>query len=459
MNRRLGAGAVVAVGAVVLPASAAGAHGVGGRADLPLPVWLFAYAAAFALLISFVALRILWPSPRLADLASGRAVPRGVDVAVHVVGVIAQAAAVALFGVTLAAAWFGEDSVASNLAPTALYVVFWVGMQIVSVFAGDVWSRINPIATLARTFDRVGRRDPDRSTATGWLASHWPAVAGLFVFLWLELAYHEPGSTMAVGLFLGLYTGVMLLGASWFGAAWLRTADGFAVLFSLLAALAPVHRVDDRLRLRWPGAGVAEVEVRGGTLVVIMVLLGGTTFDGLSRTQWWGDIAAGRREWDLTLVNTIGLVFSIAVVTLLFLAASRAVAVLAGETDIASTETADRWVPSLIPIMFAYAMAHYFSLLVFEGQAFTSLLSDPFGWGWDLFGTADGLIDYTVVTVDQIAWVQVVAIVGGHVAGVIAAHDRAVERYDARTASRSQYPMLAVMVAYTVGGLLLLLNA
>lgn len=117
------------------------------------------------------------------------------------------------------------------------------------------------------------------------------------------------------------------------------------------------------------------------------------------------------------------------------------------------------FVHSLVPIALAYAVAHYFSLAVFEGQGSLALLSDPLGRGWDLFGTADWRIDYRAVTPTTIAWVQAGAIVVGHVIGVVVAHDRAVAMFDRKRADRSQRPLLAVMVAYTVGGLALLLGA
>ena len=435
------------------------AHGVGGRADLPLPTWLFAYSAAFALLISFVALRILWPRPRLAAAAEGRPAPAWADRIARLLGVVAQVVVLVLFVVTLGAAWFGVDSARTNLAPTAVYVAFWVGMQVVSAVLGDVWRRLDPLHTIAALLDRISGAGPERNTATGVFASHWPAAIGLLVFQWLELAYHDPSSLDAIGVFLATYTAYVLVGALRFGAGWVRIGNPFAVLFTLLAALAPLHRdAVGRLRLRWPGAGLAEVDVRAGTLAVVLVMLGGTSFDGFSRTQLWADQVGGRRAWELTAANTVGLLLVIATVAVLFLVASRLVAVLAGE-DEGTIRQAWRWVPSLVPIVLAYSIAHYFSLLAFEGQAFLAQLSDPFGEGWDLFGTAGDVIDYTVVSADQIAYVQVAAIVIGHIAGVTAAHDRAVELYPERVAARSQYPMLAVMVAYTVGGLLLLLNA
>jgi len=435
------------------------AHGVGSRADLPVEPWLFAYGAAFALLISFAALRLLWPRPRLAAAATGSSAPAWLSAAARGLAPVLQALALALFGATMAAAWFGPDDVSENLAPTALYIAFWVGLQVVSPVLGDVWRRCNPLWLLAAGLDRLRGRDPEACTATGWWATHWPAAVGLLAFLWLELAHPEPASLSAVALFLTAYVAWVLVGVARFGAGWVRVGDGFAVLFSLLAALAPVHRDGDgRLRVRPPLSGLADVEVRPGTLAVVVVVLGGTTFDGVARTQWWDDVVAGSRDGELAAVATVGLLLTIATVALAYLVAVRVLGRLAGDDADLRTQ-ADRWAPSLVPIALGYTVAHYFSLLVFEGQSFLALLSDPLGEGWDLFGTADHRIDYSVVTADQIAYVQVAAIVVGHVAGVVAAHDRAVERYDHRRAVRSQYPLLAVMIAYTVAGLLLLLNA
>ncbi len=435
------------------------AHGVGARADLPLPTWLFAYSAAFALLISFVLLRLLWPRPRLAAAALGRRAAGWAEPAARLLRVQLQVAASVLLVASLASAWLGVDSTPLNLAPTALYVAFWVGMQVVSAVLGDVWRRGNPLWVAAAGLDRLRGRDPEASTATGWWATHWPAAVALGAFLWLELAYHEPGSVRVVAVFLTAYCLAILVGAVTFGAGWVRTGDGFAVLLSLIAALAPIHRDDEgAVRWRWPGAGLATVEVRDGTLAVVVVALGATSFDGVTRTATWDDVLGSRRGWDATAASTLGLAATVAVVGLLFLVAVRALGRLAAD-DAPPRELARLWTPSLVPIVLAYSIAHYFSLLVFEGQNFLALLSDPLGEGWDLFGTAESTIDYTLVSPEQIAYVQTAAIVVGHVAGVVAAHDRAVERYPHDRAVRSQYPLLAVMVAYTVGGLLLLLNA
>ena len=118
---------------------------------------------------------------------------------------------------------------------------------------------------------------------------------------------------------------------------------------------------------------------------------------------------------------------------------------------------AARFVHTLVPIALAYVIAHYFSLLVYQSQALSYLISDPLGNGANIFGTAGGEIDFSVLTPNSIWYVQVGALLLGHAAGLTLAHDRALVLYrDTRDAVRSQYWMLVVMVGFTSLGLWLL---
>ena len=116
------------------------------------------------------------------------------------------------------------------------------------------------------------------------------------------------------------------------------------------------------------------------------------------------------------------------------------------------------FVLSLVPIALVYAVAHYFSLFVIQGQYMIPLLSDPFGKGWDLFGTAGVHPEHRAPRRrTRSGTSRSAALVLGHVAGLAVAHDRAVTIFrDRQDALRSQYAMLALMVLYTVGGLWLL---
>lgn len=445
------------------------AHGIGARGDLPLPLWLFAYGAGFAVLISFATLRLLWTTPRLDGAAAGRPAPAWTGPALGVLAVIGRMAGLVLFLLVLAAAALGSGDTQENLAPVAIYVLFWVGLQILAPLLGDLWRVLSPWDTLALVARRLRGRTGE-APATPHGTSCWPAVAALAGFTWLELCYHDPAAPRTLAVALGTYALVMLACAARWGRAWLRTGDGFAVWFGLLAALSPLHvdggrieadsgradRTARRLRLRWPGTGLTDLVRRPGTAGVVLVVLGATTFDGVTRTTFWDGVAGSRTGWGLTAASTIGLLWVIGVVAIAYVGATRAGAALAGRP---AASLVDPFLHTLVPIALAYTVAHYFSLAVFEGQGALALLSDPLGRGWDLFGTAERAIDYRAVSPAAIAWVQATAIVAGHVTGVVLAHDRAIAMFDRRQADRSQRPLVGVMVAYTVGGLALLLGA
>ena len=227
-------------------------------------------------------------------------------------------------------------------------------------------------------------------------------------------------------------------------------------MFGLLALMAPVHRDQSgRVRLRAPLSGLSGFVPRRGSVMLVAVMLGSTGFDGVQRTQWWSKVQGETTGWDRTWLATFGLLWTIGVVAAAYVAAAMAVGRIA-ESD--TSLTPRRYVHSLVPIVFGYSVAHYFTLLIIEGQSMIPLFSNPYGKTWDLFGTVDYVIDIAPLAPRTVAWVQVVAIVGGHVAGVVVAHDRAVEQHSTQVATRSQIPMLAVMIAFTLGGLTLLLK-
>lgn len=434
------------------------AHGVGTRGDLPLPLWQFAWAAAAALVISFVALGALWSQPKLVAAADGR-VLGGVSAPVRVVARLAQAISFALFVLVVAGALFGVDSPDANLAPVTIYVVVWIGLAVASALFGDVWRVVSPFETIGAGVESLQRRlgrpvgQPDLASTT---LGQWPAAVGIFAFLILELVHPAGDSPRILGIGLVLYTAAMVFGVWHWGRGWLRDGEGFGVLFSLFAALSPLHVHDGRLRVRAPLSGLTGVTVKTGTLAVILVTLGGTTFDGFAESEAWRDLVGRPDRWTGAFYLLVGLVVSIEVVGMLYAVGVRSVAAITA-TD--HRDTARWFAPSLVPIVLGYAVAHYAQLLIDEVQTFTFLLSDPFGEGWNLFGTADGSIDFTVISPDVVAWIQALAIVVGHVAAVVVAHDTAVARFESRDATTSQYTMLFVMVLYSIAGLWLLLEA
>ena len=243
--------------------------------------------------------------------------------------------------------------------------------------------------------------------------------------------------------------------------AWTRYGEGFAVAFGLLARIAPFAARNGRAVIRWPFTGLAGDDRVPGTLLVVAVLLGSTSFDGFSRTATWQDLLAelraeladsSQRTIDLatTLVNIGGLAFFVAAVLATYLAAVAAAEKLGG---IRRSLVPDFVLP-LVPIAAAYMFAHYFTFFLVQGQFIITLISDPFGRGWDLFGTADFAPNLAPVTPEETWYVQIAALVVGHVVGLAVAHDRAVAIFpERRAALEAQLPMLALMILYTVGGM------
>lgn len=116
-----------------------------------------------------------------------------------------------------------------------------------------------------------------------------------------------------------------------------------------------------------------------------------------------------------------------------------------------------RFAPSLLPIVLVYHASHYYTLLQVQGPKIVPLLSDPFGWNTNWLGTAQWFMRVNAPDVYRIWDVQLALILGGHIVSVALAHRIAVGRLpDRRGAVVSQLPMLALMVAFTVGGLWIL---
>ncbi len=357
------------------------AHGVGERHDLPLPLDLVLQGAAVALLASFLALGLLWTNPRFTARTreSGR---EWWPVQVLIL--------VAL------------PFVPGNAWPHLVFVLFWVGLAVVSMLFGPVWRVVNPLRLAARR--SMNRAYPAR-------LGYWPAAATLLVFTWVELV--EP---RALPWFLIGYALLNVAGGVVFGRPWFEHADGFEVYSTLLGRLSPLRGN--------PFRDLVATPVRPGLVAVIAVCLGSTAFDSIGSTPTWARLSP--------VPSWLGLVVTVALVAGSYLLVCRA---FGGELA-----------HSLIPIIAGYVVAHYFSLLVVEGQRAVALLS-----GIDGFTPDDTLAAPTIV-----ASVQIGAVLTGHLLAVVAAHDRALRLLPPQRHLTGQVPLLVLMVGYTSAGLALL---
>ena len=456
----------IAAAALAAPAPAS-AHGLVQRSNLPIPEWLFGWAAAIVLVLSFVALAALWPRPRLEDRPPWRALPGGLGrlLGSRAVELLCGALGVALLVVVIVAGYLGSGTALDNFAPTFILIAFWVGLVFASALLGDIFRAFSPWRAIGRLLPRSEglRPYPEK-------LGRWPAAAGLLVFTWIELASgwgEDPALLVSAALGYTLLT--LAAQVVWGVESWTRCGETFSVYYNLFARISPFETRDRVVGLRPPLSGLPRLDAGPGTVALVAVMIGTVTFDGLSQGRLWKDLAIELTDGVTALavpiasapriVDSIGLLACVALVAGFYRAGIAGARSVGG--DIGAERLRRAFVHSLVPIAMVYVAAHYLTFLLFEGQAIRYLASDPFGQGWDLFGTASAAIDYSVLSQNGAWYAQVAFVVFGHVAALVLAHDRALVLYsgDARLAVRSQYWMLAVMVGFTTLALWLLAQA
>jgi hypothetical protein len=471
-------GAIRLLLAAVLCAHAtpAGAHGFGERYDLPLPLSLYLYGTAGAIIASGI-IAGLFVRHAVPDRSYLRidlfAHPAGRMVAHPAVIILLRLAALLLFIVTVTAGFIGDQNPYRNIAPTMVWIVVWVGLAYVSAFVGDLWALLNPWRTMfewaealsarlgARGGLSLGLRYPDTLGV-------WPAVVLLLAFVWIELVYPSAAvprqlACLATGYSILTWAGMAVFGRE----TWLRNGEVFSVVFGTYARFAPIDvRGGPRpeLILRPFGAGLRDGRPASPSMMAFVLLLLSTVlYDGLLNTPEWaslenaiGAVIGDPNEFAPIAIRSIGLV----AFWLLFLGAYLAVSAMMSTATgghRSPLEIAQSFAFTLIPIAIGYHVAHYLVFLLIQGQYIVPLISDPFGWGWNLFGTAGYRVDIAVVGARFAWYAAVAAVLIGHVVAVFQAHAVAMQVLEPRRAAlRSQVPLTALMVGYTLVSLSIL---
>ncbi len=434
------------------------AHGLGGAKDLPIPSELAIAGAVAALVISFTVLAVAWREPRYDAATSGRPAPAWLDrlVSSRALAVSARVLGMAFFLYVGAAAVFGKDSLINPFLGT-FYVLLWVGLVPASLLFGEFFKAVSPARTVAMLFARIsGVPEGQGLYAYPARLGYWPAAAGLFAFVWLELVYPASTDLGPVRLWVAAYLGIMLIGSAVWGTTFLARADPFEVYSSLVAKLSVWGRREGRLVIRSPLANLDTLVARPGLVVVVGILFGSTAFDSFRESTPWLKLVQSMST-SRVLPDTLALVCFSAGVALVLTLATMATGV--------TSETPRRALPdlfahSVVPIIVGYIVAHYLTYFVEYGQQTLIQLSDPFSRGDDYLGTADLQINYWLsMHPTFLAVTKVVAVALGHVVGVVAAHDRAIKLLPRRHQLTGQLPLLVAMVGFTVGGLYLLFAA
>lgn len=458
------------------------AHGFAERYDLPVPLHLYIGGSAAAVALSFVVVAYFvrgdrtvrrYPTFNLLNTLGGRIL------ASRTVRFALQAFTLSMLLLVVVAGLIGDADPFRNIAPTTVWVVWWVGLAYVSGLLGDLWAVLNPWRSAFESLEWLAQRlQPDLR-----LGLHvdyparlgtWPAAILFAWFIWAELIWPASDSPAKLSQMIITYSVITWAGMLVFGCrSWLRHGEVFTVVFGLLARFAPTEFVRSRREwnLRpWAVGLLTDKPLPASLTVFVLLMLSSVTFDGLLATPLWSEISQwmlfsdALRPLILLLQNitgdavaatgTIALVVFLLLFQLLYLAFSGLIyystpASVRARTSI--RELAGLFVLTLIPIALAYHLAHYLSFLLIVGQYMIPLVSDPFGFGWDLFGTGLYIVNIGIVGA-RFVWISsVIAIVTGHIIAVWLAHVIALRRFRVSgVALRSQIPMLALMVSYTM---------
>ncbi len=489
---------VVAAAMACIASAPAAAHGFGQRYDLPLPLSLYLFGAAAAIVFSFVVIGVFvrrapgthgYPHVDLRGHSLGRLIASCV--------LVLKLLVLGLALVTVLAGFWGNSNPYQNIAPTMVWVIGWVGFVYVSAFIGNVWAAVNPWRTLfdlAEWLHRRVHRGHDLSLHLVYPAmlGVWPAFVLLLAFSWTELVYPSPAVPAHVAWLLVVYSVLTWAGMALYGsAAWLRHGELFSVYFSLFARFAPtevrvlepalceqcdadcrspdgpcincydcLHRAGSEqwaLAVRPFGAGLLDSRpVSTSMAAFVLLVLSTVLYDGFLGTPEWTELEAvllahmpGSGDVTAIALRTIGLAVFWAFFFAAFLAVSAMMsAAVAGQRS--TWDLARSMSLTLVPIATAYHLAHYLTYLLIQGQYIIPLLSDPFGYGWDLFRTAGFRVDIGIVGARFTWFTAVAAIVAGHIVAVYLAHVRSMRSSRTRSAAlRSEVPLTALMVIYT----------
>ena len=439
------------------------AHGFDERHDLPAPLGHFVLGAALAVTLSFVLAALF---ARGAPASPGERVAQGAPVRLPFMVVAGlRLAGLLLFAVVVFAAFAGTADPVMNIAPTFVWIVWWVGLSLVAACVCNLWPLLDPWATLFDAADWAARGLGLRSgIALQWrwppALGMWPAAVLLLVWSWLEVVYPLAAVPSRIGWAALLWSGVTLAGMLCFGRErWQRHGDVFAIYFALLGRLAPLvlDACGRRVALRTPGSALIAPPdaLPAGAVAFILAMLSTVLFDGLHASQAWpwfeavlARLAPQGAAVTAEAAGTIGMVL----VWLLFLAAYGITCwITAKATGVASAcAIARAYAPTLVPVAVGYNIAHNFSSLLEQGQTMLTLVSDPFGWRWNLLGTAQLHTRSGIVDARMTWYVAIGTVVLGHCIGVWLAHRVALRQNGNRAAAvRAAVPLVLLMLVYT----------
>ena len=451
----------ILVASVALPSEQSMAHGFGERYDLPLPLPLFIKTAGQIIALTFLLMIVFVKRP-----PSGTDYPK-MFLNKTIIGRIltsipvvfaCQTLSITFFLTVVISGYLGVQDPNQNIAVVAVWVIAWVGLAYVSTLFGNIWKILNPWSILFSSFEKLLPKHKYRAYPTN--LGKWPAAIIFLAFAWMEIAWEGGRVPLNIAITLTFYSTVTWAGMYVFSKKkWLQNGEVFSVIFNLFSHFSIIGQKKPELNrpsvcLRPPVVGLISDQPQPFSMVVfVLIFLSTVTYDGFVETALWNAITLVLT--DIFKLSTpflvgVGMIFFAIIFITTYMAFITMMALIIGQKE-NIFKLAGLFIFSIVPIAIAYHLSHYFSLLLTNGQLIISRISDPLGFGWDLFGSAGHQFNIGLIAAGTIWYSSITAIIIGHIASLYLAHITALNAVESsRKAIFIQIPMTILMIGYTM---------
>ena len=445
------------------------AHGFGERYDLPVPLNLYLLGSAITILISFLIIVAFFKvNTNKKTLAIYIPIPKTIF---FYLKSILSTIFLLIFFLFIISGFIGNPLPLRNITPILLWIILWIGTMFVSSMIFNLWPTINPWKTMFEIFEKIIKKIITKNSISTLNFEYpkqlgmWPGVILLFLFVWIENVHPASSSPRLIAMLATLYSLLTLTGMFYFGKnIWLKNAEFFSIFFHFVSRFSPLHISENSpkntsennliIKITLYGSKVISSKINSfSELCFILLMVSSITFDGLKETPIWNAIDSFTYQIHPQLtpvpIKSLGLLGTFFGFSSMYFVFSWLMKRFS-ETSLSPETVAKLFATSLLPIAIGYHIAHYFSYLIIQGQILILLISDPFGFNWNLFGTADYTINISILNAKFAWFLGISAIVIGHIFAVIISHVIALNNFNKNEALKSQYPMLILMILYTI---------
>lgn len=443
------------------------AHSFGKLYNLPVPFWMYLYGGVAAIVASFLIIGYFVNKTKVSDNYPTINLSK-YNVLRFLTGnlflTILKSISVFLLLLTIIAGFIGADIPTFNINMTLFWIIFALGLTYLTALIGNIYAYINPLKVVTDLVENIIGHELKGMIKYPKGLGYYPALVFYFIFIWIELFANT--GPLELSMILVQYLMLNALGVALVGKrAWFTYCELFSVFFRLIGKMAPIEYRKGKLFLRPPFIGLLKDKADHFSLLLfILFMLSSTAYDGFRETTpfyqlYWQNLDDVVRpllgENSYQIYQTVGLFLSLVIFLLVYLLLVWLAKVMTKSKQ-SIKDLSLQFAFSLIPIAFVYNVAHYFTLLITEGSNMGSLISDPFGLNWNIFGTT-GMPNIASVDANFVWHSQVAVILLGHIIGVYIAHLIALKVFPThKKALISQFPMLLLMVTYTMAGLWIL---